>query len=365
MSSTSAGDQLAPDIAMSHAGDYVVVWHGAGVSGSDIFGQRVADDGAMSGAEFPVNTSTLGGQFNAEASMSADGWFVVVWEDQQTNQIKVRRYDDTGTPDTGEIVVILGGHNADIAMRDDHGFLVVWETNTAVTYQRYDINAAPVGGPLQVGTGTNVIFPRISVAQNGAFGVAWHAENPADVFMRMFGSNELPIAAAVRVNNTLSNNQTSPDVGMADDGRFVVAWQSFDQLNQGFEVYLQSYAANGAPSFAAEQLVNTDSTSLYQWQPGLGMNGAGAFAIGFATEQFSFAEDIIRTLYDANHVRVGSELQANVFLGVNSDQLTPRTAMADDGSFVTVWQSAFQDGDGWGIYGQRYDAAGNPLGSTN
>ncbi|MGE3804412.1 MAG: hypothetical protein AB7K24_07050, partial [Gemmataceae bacterium] len=36
---------------------------------------------------------------------------------------------------------------------------------------------------------------------------------------------------------------------------------------------------------------------------------------------------------------------------------------ANDGSFVVVWQSQGQDGSGWGIYGQRYDAAGNKVGN--
>ena len=32
----------------------------------------------------------------------------------------------------------------------------------------------------------------------------------------------------------------------------------------------------------------------------------------------------------------------------------PVTALLADGSFVVIWQSQNQDGDGWGIYGRRY-----------
>ena len=38
-------------------------------------------------------------------------------------------------------------------------------------------------------------------------------------------------------------------------------------------------------------------------------------------------------------------------------------AVADDGSYVVVWSSLGQDGGGWGVYGQRFDSAGNTLGS--
>ena len=41
---------------------------------------------------------------------------------------------------------------------------------------------------------------------------------------------------------------------------------------------------------------------------------------------------------------------------------TRAVAAADDGSYVVVWSSNSQDGDGWGVYGQRFDAAGNLIG---
>ena len=39
--------------------------------------------------------------------------------------------------------------------------------------------------------------------------------------------------------------------------------------------------------------------------------------------------------------------------------------MDADGDFVITWQSLNQDGSGWGIYAQRYDSAGNPLGGQD
>src|SRR5207302_4391987 len=40
----------------------------------------------------------------------------------------------------------------------------------------------------------------------------------------------------------------------------------------------------------------------------------------------------------------------------------PDVAVAADGSFVVVWQSAGQDGSGEGVYAQRFDAGGTPAG---
>ncbi len=45
------------------------------------------------------------------------------------------------------------------------------------------------------------------------------------------------------------------------------------------------------------------------------------------------------------------------------DQDSPSTAMDADGNFVVAWSSYGQDGDGYGVYAQRYDYNGSPVGS--
>jgi len=42
-------------------------------------------------------------------------------------------------------------------------------------------------------------------------------------------------------------------------------------------------------------------------------------------------------------------------------QTRPNAAMNATGDSVVVWESYLQDGSGWGIFGQRFDAAGNPV----
>ncbi|MFP3387157.1 hypothetical protein, partial [Tritonibacter sp. SIMBA_163] len=59
--------------------------------------------------------------------------------------------------------------------------------------------------------------------------------------------------------------------------------------------------------------------------------------------------------YDASGAPVGGEFRANTETA--NDQSWPDVAGLAGGGFVVVWQSILQDG---GIYGQRYDASGNP-----
>ena len=46
----------------------------------------------------------------------------------------------------------------------------------------------------------------------------------------------------------------------------------------------------------------------------------------------------------------------------NSNKI-PRSQGLSGGGFIVTWQSKDQDGDNWGVYGQRFDSAGNPTGS--
>ena len=57
---------------------------------------------------------------------------------------------------------------------------------------------------------------------------------------------------------------------------------------------------------------------------------------------------------------VGPEFQVNTY--TTSYQGSPSVASDASGNFVVVWDSRDQDGYGRGVFGQRYDNNGNPLG---
>src|SRR3954452_711915 len=61
-----------------------------------------------------------------------------------------------------------------------------------------------------------------------------------------------------------------------------------------------------------------------------------------------------RQLLSAGEVAVGSETRINtVTTGV---QVTPSVAMDAVGDYVIAWASSAQDGSGYGVYAQRYNA---------
>ena len=75
--------------------------------------------------------------------------------------------------------------------------------------------------------------------------------------------------------------------------------------------------------------------------------------------------DWVRDFHTSRVGRVGPEFQVNTFTTGNQQthQLSPQSvAMDDAGNYVVTWTSDNQDGSGYGVYGQRYDAAGTALG---
>ncbi len=80
-----SGSQQAPSVAVAADGDFIVMWHSPGSSGTDssdasIQGQRYASSGLAVGGEFQVNTYTSDNQYNPSVVLDTEGNFVVAWE---------------------------------------------------------------------------------------------------------------------------------------------------------------------------------------------------------------------------------------------------------------------------------------------
>src|SRR6185369_9063168 len=58
---------------------------------------------------------------------------------------------------------------------------------------------------------------------------------------------------------------------------------------------------------------------------------------------------------------MGAEFHVNTY--TTGHQREPWVAADPSGAFVVFWSSQGQDGSGYGVYGQRYDAQGAPAGS--
>ncbi len=68
----------------------------------------------------------------------------------------------------------------------------------------------------------------------------------------------------------------------------------------------------------------------------------------------------LRTWFVWSQNPVGGEFQVNTY--TTSGKRSASVAMGADGDFVVVWGSFSQDGDGSGVFGQRFASSGSPVG---
>ena len=76
---------------------------------------------------------------------------------------------------------------------------------------------------------------------------------------------------------------------------------------------------------------------------------------------YALANDAVMAGTSAANFVVTSDTLVNTF--VSRSQAAPDIASASDGRSVVVWASFDQDGQSWGVFGQRYNAIGEKVGS--
>ncbi len=236
----------------------------------------------------------------------------------------------------------------------DDGNDVAWDGCNECHVSEFQVNTYTTG---------NQYYPRVAMDSTGRFVVVWQSYDQDGsewgIYGQRYDADGNPVGSEFQVNTYTTDVQSAPQVAMDSTGRFVVVWQSYDQDGDRFGVYGQRYDADGNP-VGSEFLVNTTTENL-QKVPSVAMAPDGRFVVVWQ----SYAQDgsnggIYGQLYDADGNPVGAEFQVNTT--VSGDQEAPNVAMGPDGSFVVVWQGD-QNGYQYDIYGQMFDANGSPVGS--
>ncbi len=160
------------------------------------------------------------------------------------------------------------------------------------------------------------------------------------------------------INTATSGDQEDVQTAMTPDGRMVMVWTSSGLDGSGDGVYAQLYDASGSP-VGGEFRVNT-TTANHQHEPAVAVDASGNFVVVWTSDgQDGSSQAVIAQRFDAGGNKLGGEFLVNT--ATSSEQRNASVAMDADGDFVIVWQSLNQDGSGWGVYGIRFNAAGNPL----
>jgi hypothetical protein len=207
-------------------------------------------------------------------------------------------------------------------------------------------------------TSNNQKHPATDMDASGNFIVAWESlDQDSDgygIYAQRYNSDGTTNGSEFLVNTTTSNDQRFPAVAVDNNGNFVIVWQSMDQDGDGWGIYMQLYDNTGTV-LSTEILINGTTTGQ-QRLPSVAMDGNGNYTVTWDSDF-----DIYARAYDNTGSALNTEFVVNTTTSDN--QSYPDIAIDNSGNFVIVWQSLDQDGDDYGIYGQRYDATPSVVGS--
>ncbi|MEM9219152.1 MAG: Ig-like domain-containing protein [Cyanobacteria bacterium P01_F01_bin.150] len=169
----------------------------------------------------------------------------------------------------------------------------------------------------------------------------------------------MPTTNQFLVNTTTANWQAWSSTTALNDGGFVVTWSSNGQDGDGYGVFGQRFSATGTP-LGDEFQINTTIASDQRLSSTTALNDGGFVVTWSSNGQDGDLYGVFGQRFSAMGTPLGEEFQVNTTIAIA--QRDSSTTVLNDGGFVVTWASNGQDGSGWGVFGQRFSATATPLG---
>nr|CAM76811.1 HEMAGGLUTININ/HEMOLYSIN-RELATED PROTEIN [Magnetospirillum gryphiswaldense MSR-1] len=162
-----------------------------------------------------------------------------------------------------------------------------------------------------------------------------------------------------RLNTTTQYDQSAPALTTLADGSVVAIWAGTPDTGTGYRIIGQRFDLSGQ-KLGDEFVVNTHTTPDQYW-PAIDSLGDGFVATWQSYAQGSDPNaGIYGQRFSQDGTKIGAEFHVNTY--VTSDQQRPKVAELSNGGFVVTWSSTNQDASTYGVYAQRFDAAGTAAG---
>jgi len=361
-----------PTIGRDSTGNYVIAWDGFSGSDRDIYAQKFDPIGNKIGNQILVNSRVLDDQFDADIAVEKSGDFVVVWESKYPDtlgwDIVARLFNSDGTPKGPEFIVNTF-RNRDqvnpVVEYDKKGnFVIAWESNgqdtttVKIYYQKFDNTGSPIGTETLLITNTAIDkSPHFSFDSKNDMIMVWQgATSPVtfiwDVFGRRFDTDLNPVGNIFKVNTYTTLKQREPKIDFYTDDSYLIVWQSEAQDGDIYGIYGQKRSANDN-NIGSEFLINTYTIGR-QDRPDLDIDNSN-YAVVVWESRFQDGDGygIFAQRFDENLNPYGSEFQVNRYS--TNDQRYPVVAIKNKGDFVIAYQSFGQNTAGkFEIYARAY-----------
>ena len=295
----TAGDQRAPDVAMTPTGEFVVTWEGLGTveveDSLEIFARRYANDATpLDMAEIQVNTATIRDQVSMRMWMWTTpvilSWRGLGKEFQGSgSDVFGQRMNADGTLADAEFRVnsttMASQVAPDVGMSGSGEFAVTWQSvhqdgfSWGIFAHEYDAAGDTVPGKDEFQVNQWVMGPQNHVAYDvspGGQGVfVWLGNDPDHrpaVHGKAYdlpGTTDPSTIEDMILANFVALEDTPASAFMDAAGQSVVVWESYGEDGDGLGVYAKRIGFDGE-TITEAFLVNTETTlAIKPIQPSL------------------------------------------------------------------------------------------------
>lgn len=205
-------------------------------------------------------------------------------------------------------------------------------------------------------------WPSIDKDDNGNYYVVWQSINVISsillhpIYLQQFNSNNVKVGSEILVNESTPNIQEKPVIATNANGRSVVSWSSFTDLQSGYDIKARIFNQNSPQ--VTEILVNT-SIQNTQSNPAAAIKPNGEFVITWDSWfQDGGDRGVYAQRFDSDGNKLGAEFSVNTTIAYS--QAKPRVKYFSDGKIIIIWESYKQDGSGYGMYGRIFNSDGTP-----
>lgn len=373
-------ESAPPDVAIvNSAGDFIAVWESFETDGSGIgvYAQRFAADGTPIETPLLVNDTTYGNQSHPSIATDGNGKVIIAWQGDNGAASGYDIFYKIGdfstkaenqwltTPETVVNETLPGNQVMPSASMDSAGnFAIVWQTGSSTDLTGIDIEG-------QLGTlGSGLIGSNLSVTSmigdqttptssmsdlgvgNGRLIIAWtgpggeSSEGEAANVVRgqLYSYDTSLLSMSIikpdyQLTASVQKDQVEPDVAMALDGQFALAWQSEGGEGTGSDIFMRRFDANG-DGIESENVPVNITTAQPQRYPQIGIDNSGnTFIVWQSQGQDGKSWGIIGRCFQPD----GSESRAEFIVNVTvqGPETNPAVAMNPDGRTLAIWTGPF------------------------
>jgi len=226
------------------------------------------------------------------------------------------------------------------------------QADTGVLLRGYDASGSPLTPTVSAPVGTD-----IASDASGNVGIVGlqtvSGSTNQQIVYRLFNADLSPRTPITPVNTHINDDNSA--IGMAPDGRFVIAWVDYFTTSH---VVAQRYDANGNEVGSQLQL-STDTKNRSKGNLSIAMDANGNFAVAWAQQNDAGYNQV-----HASRISWGGTVTAPDFIAntpSNSTNIVPACAINADGVLLLLWSGV--SGGESGLLLGTFDPQGHLLAS--